>query len=111
MDIKWTIDEAMCAYRNGGCKDGAANAILNALALSEMDTIAQYQYANVAFAELYKDEPEKAKVFNKLVNEVVQDEGDHNASFNKAAAIVAGYEPAKPDEYNKAVKANDGKAV
>lgn len=106
-DLKWVVDEALLS----GCKEGATNCILNALALSEQETIGQYQYACNALKKLYADEPEKAEVFSKLINAVTEDEGNHAASFMKAAAIVAGYKPAAPDEYNKAVKGNGNESV
>lgn len=43
VDIKWAVDEAMCAFRNGGCPNAAVSCILNALAQSETDTIADYE--------------------------------------------------------------------
>lgn len=104
MDVKWTVDEAMCAYRNGGTKEGAANAILNALAMSETEVMGQYMYAKNALCTLFEDEPEKKRVLCGMIDEVVQDEGDHDASFKKAAAIIGGYKPAKPHEYDNSLK-------
>lgn len=111
VDIKWVVDEAMCAFRNGGCPNAAVSCILNALAQSETDTIADYEKAKMAIAEIYKDKENICGALVKMINEIIQDEGDHDASFKKASAIISGYNPAKPEEYNKAVKQNDTAGV
>lgn len=102
MDIKWFIDEQLNAVMNGGCKLTAANGILNVMLMAESDTITQYQYAKQALMKLFNDEPAKAQVLAKLVNNVVEDEEDHIESFNKAAAIILGRKEPKPTEYDEA---------
>lgn len=104
MDIKWFIEEQVNAVMNGGCRLTAANGILNAMLMAESDTVNQYQYAKQALMKLFNDEPAKAKVLAKLVNNVIEDEEDHIESFNKAAAIIVGSKEPKPTEYNEAVK-------
>lgn len=104
MDIKWPIDEQVNAAMNGGCRLTAANGILNAMLMAESDTVNQYQYAKQALMKLFNDEPAKAKVLAKLVNNVIEDEEDHIESFNKAAAIIVGSKEPKATEYNEAVK-------
>lgn len=102
MDIKWFIDEQVNAAMNGGCKLTAANGILNVMLMAESDTVGQYQYAKQALIKLFNDEPAKAQVLAKLVDNVVEDEEDHVESFNKAAAIIAGRKEPKPTEYDEA---------
>lgn len=102
MDIKWFIDEQVNAAMNGGCKLTAANGILNIMLMAESDTINQYQYAKQALMKLFNDEPAKAQVLAKLVNNVVEDEEDHIESFNKAAAIIVGRKEPKPTEFDEA---------
>lgn len=104
MDIKWSIDEQVNAAMNGGCRLTAATGILNAMLMAESDTVNQYQYAKQALMKLFNDEPAKAKVLAKLVNNVIEDEEDHIESFNKAAAIIVGSKEPKATEYNEAVK-------
>lgn len=104
MDIKWSIDEQVNAVMNGGCRLTAANGILNAMLMAESNTVNQYQYAKQALMKLFNDEPAKAKVLAKLVNNVIEDEEDHIESFNKAAAIIVGSKEPKATEYNEAVK-------
>lgn len=111
MDIKWIVDEQMNCVANGGCPYMAVAGILNALAMSETDVMSQYMYASQAIEKLLKDDEKKAKVICKMILEVIQDEGNHDASFKKASAIIAGYKEPKPDEYNKAVKNNDSYTV
>lgn len=104
MDIKWSIDEQVNAVINGGCKLMAANGILNVMLMAESDTINQYQHARRALMKLFNDEPAKAQVLAKLVDNVIEDEEDHIESFNKAAAIIVGSKEPKATEYNEAVK-------
>lgn len=104
MDIKWFIEEQVNAVMNGGCRLTAANGILNAMLMAESDTVNQYQYAKQALMKLFNDEPAKAKVLAKLINNVIEDEEDHIESFNKAAAIIVGSKEPKATEYNEAVK-------
>lgn len=104
MDIKWSIEEQVNAVMNGGCRLTAANGILNVMLMAESDTVNQYQYAKQALMKLFNDEPAKAKVLAKLVNNVIEDEEDHIESFNKAAAIIVGSKEPKATEYNEAVK-------
>ena len=104
MDIKWPIDEQVNAVMNGGCKLTAVNGILNVMLMAESDTITQYQYAKQALIKLFNDEPAKARVLAKLVDNVIEDEEDHIESFNKAAAIIVGNKEPKATEYNEAVK-------
>ena len=102
MDIKWSIDEQVNVVMNGGCKLTAANGILNAMLMAESDTINQYQYAKQALMKLFNNEPAKAQVLAKLINNVIEDEEDHIESFNKAAAIIVGCKEPKPTEYDEA---------
>lgn len=111
MDVKWIVDEQMAMVANGGCEYLAVAGILNALAMSETDVMSQYLYASQAIEKLLKDDEKKSQVICKMILEVIQDEGNHDASFKKAAAIISGYKEPKPDEYNKAVKSNDVSTV
>lgn len=104
MDVKWIVDEQMNMVANGGCKYAAVSGILNAMAMAEADTVQQYEYGRQAISKLLDGEPDKCEVVSKLIRNVVQDEMNHTASFNKASAIIGGYNEPKPDEYNKAVK-------
>lgn len=102
MDIKWSIDEQVNAVMNGGCKLTAVNGILNVMLMAESDTITQYQYAKQTLIKLFNDEPAKAQVLAKLVDNVIEDEEDHIESFNKAAAIIVGRKEPKPTEFDEA---------
>lgn len=102
MDIKWSIDEQVNAVMNGGCKLTAVNGILNVMLMAESDTINQYQYAKQSLIKLFNNEPAKAQVLAKLVDNVIEDEEDHIESFNKAAAIIVGRKEPKPTEYDEA---------
>lgn len=102
MDIKWSIEEQVNAAMNGGCRLTAANGILNVMLMAESDTVNQYQYAKQALMKLFNDEPAKAQVLAKLVDNVVEDEEDHIESFNKAAAIIVGRKEPKPTEFDEA---------
>ena len=53
---------------------------------------------------MFNNEPAKAQVLAKLVDNVIEDEEDHIESFNKAAAIIVGNKEPKATEYNEAVK-------
>lgn len=110
MDVKWIVDQQLETVREGGCPYMATVGILNALALSETETMEQYHYAQQAIKTMFPDDP-KSEVLCRMLNEVIQDEGDHDASFKKAAAIISGYKEAKPNEYNKAVKKDDADTV
>lgn len=79
-------------------------ALLNAMLMAESDTIIQYQYAKQTLIKLFNNEPAKAQVLAKLVDNVIEDEEDHIESFNKAAAIIVGNKEPKATEYNEAVK-------
>lgn len=100
MDIKWYVDEQVNAAMNGGCKLAAVNGILNVMLMAESDTI--NQYAKQALIKLFNNEPAKAQVLAKLVDNVIEDEEDHIESFNKAAAIIVGRKEPKPTEYDEA---------
>ena len=102
MDIKWSVDEQVNAAINGGCKLTAVNGILNVMLMAESDTISQYQYAKQSLIKLFNNEPAKAQVLAKLVDNVIEDEEDHIESFNKAAAIIVGRKEPKPTEYDEA---------
>lgn len=102
MDVRWIVDEQMNAVANGGCKLAAVNGILNVMLMAESDTINQYQYAKQTFIKLFNNEPAKAQVLAKLVDNVIEDEEDHIESFNKAAAIIVGRKEPKPTEYDEA---------
>lgn len=102
MDIKWSVDEQVNAAMNGGCKLAAVNGILNVMLMAESDTINQYQYAKQALIKLFNNEPAKAQVLAKLVDNVIEDEEDHIESFNKAAAIIIGRKEPKPTEFDEA---------
>lgn len=102
MDVRWIVDEQMNAVANGGCKLAAVNGILNVMLMAEAETIQQYQYAKQALIKLFNDEPAKAQVLAKLVDNVIEDEEDHIESFNKAAAIIVGRKEPKPTEYDEA---------
>lgn len=104
MDIKWIVDEQMCAVNNGGCKLTATNGILNAMLMAESDTVMQYQYAKQVLIKLWAEDEHKAAVIAKMVDNIIADEQNHIESFNKAAAIIIGAKEPKADEYNKAVK-------
>lgn len=104
MDVKWIVDEQMCAVNNGGCKLAATNGILNAMLMAESDTVMQYQYAKQALIKLWTEDERKAEVLAKMVDNIIADEQNHIESFNKAAAIVIGAKEPKANEYNKAVK-------
>lgn len=104
MDIKWAIDEQMRMVDGGGCKLAATNGILNAMLMAEADTINQYEYGKQALMKLYENEPKKAEVLCKMVDNIIADEKNHIESFNKASAIITGNKEPKADEYNKAVK-------
>ena len=51
---------------------------------------------------MFNNEPAKAQVLAKLVDNVIEDEEDHIESFNKAAAIIVGRKEPKPTEYDEA---------
>lgn len=103
MDIKWIVDQAVCMANNGGCKETAVETIINAIALSEQETIDQYACVIQGIINVYGDDP-KAKVLVKMVENVIADERNHAASANKAAALIKGTSVPKADEYDKAVK-------
>lgn len=109
-EVKWIVDQQMEMVRQGGCPYMAAVGIMNALALSETETMDQYHYAQQALKQLFVNKPE-GEILCRMLNNIIQDEGDHDASFKKAAAIISGYKEAKPEEYNKAVKRNDTDTV
>lgn len=103
-DVKWIIDEQRNYVFGGGCPYAATVGILNALSLMETETMMQYQYAQSAIQEFLKNDPQKAEVLCRMLKEIIGDEGDHDLSFKKAAAIISGYKEAKPSEYNNAEK-------
>ena len=108
MDIKWLVDEAMNMGMNGGCKLTAIETILNTLALSEQDTIGQYEYMKQCIIKLTEDSDEKLKqcscVIAKMIDGIIEDERNHATSANKAAAVLKGVAPPKAEEYDKAAK-------
>ena len=104
MDIKWAIDEQLNMVAGGGCKLAATNGILNSMLMAESETIQQYEYGKQALMRLYKDEPKKAEILCKMIDNIIADEKNHIESFNKASAIITGNKEPKADEYNKAVK-------
>lgn len=117
MDIKWIIDDAVEMALNSGCKLTAIETILNTLALSEQDTIGQYEYMKQSIIKLTNDGDEKLKqcscVLVKMIDAIIEDERNHTTSANKAAAILKGAAAPKAEEYDKAAKGgkNDASTV
>ena len=103
MDVKWIVDDHVAMFKQGIlCERKACEAIMNAIAFSEQEVIAQYAYARNAIETICASKPELSKVFCKMINNIIEDEGNHQASAAKAAAICAGYNAAKPKELKEA---------
>lgn len=109
MDIDWAIQMNYESFRDGKiCERQACTGIMNALALSEADVKIQYQNAANRIMEICKDtNPKLGEVLYKVIQNVNEDEGNHEASFAKAAAICAGIKEPKADEYNSAAKGEE----
>ena len=100
MDLLWTIEENMCAYRGGRAEPRAAvNGILNGIAM--METIAQYTKAKEAIHEICKDIPELCEATCKMMQNLIEDEANHDASVKKAAALFMGMKPPKPTDFKE----------
>lgn len=107
-EIRYITDDAICMASNGGCPYAAMNTIVNAIAMSEMDVLKDYQYAADRIKAMVADKDEDvqkcADIVCRMIIYITEDEGNHLASCMKAAAKLGGYKEPKSDEYNKAVK-------
>lgn len=112
MDINWIIDENRRMVEEGRiCSKQALAGMLNALAMSETDTIAQYTNIKNAVIQICKDDEKLCTIICKMLDDIIADEGDHQASAQKAANLCQGIKAPSPDEFKKAVKGNDSETV
>lgn len=112
MDINWIVDENRRLAMDGQlCPRQAIAGMLNALAMSETDTICQYTNIKNAVMQICKDDEKFCSIICKMLDDIISDEGDHQASAQKAANLCQGIKAPKPEEYNKADKKNDTEAV
>jgi hypothetical protein len=114
MDIKWAIEQACDMAITGGCKISAAESILNAIAMSEQDTIDQYNYAKQRLIKLFENENDETlqkcvRILVDMIDRINNDERDHAASANKAASVLKNASVPKATEYDEAVKEVDKK--
>lgn len=104
MDMNWIIEQNVQVFRNGGCPKKAAFGILNAIAQSELDTIRNYNDAKIALDTILAATPGASAMLCKMIDEIIQDEGDHCLSAQTAATVCAGIKSPKADEYKEAEK-------
>lgn len=108
MDLNWIIEQNKYPAIDGKiCPKAAIAAILNAVAMSETETIMQYTNAKNAICEICKNDDELCRIICKMLDQIIQDEGNHQASAQKAANLCQGISAPKPEEFKKAVKEND----
>lgn len=102
-DLQWIIDQNLYAARDGrACPRAAVSAILNGVSLLETETVLAYTNAMNAMDEICKDEPKLCEAVHKMMLNIIEDEGNHNASTMKASALFQGIKAPKPSEYQEA---------
>lgn len=112
MDIQYIIEQHLYAARDGSsCPKMAVAGILNAIALDETETIVKYTSAKQAICEICKDDEKLCSIICKMLDDIIADEGDHQASAQKAANLCQGIKAPNPAEFKKAVKGDDTEGV
>lgn len=112
IDLKWIVDQNADLLLQGRvCPRKFCEAILNGVAMAEQEVVFDYTYARNRIEEVCKGEPKLAEVMCKMLNHIIEDEGDHRASVAKAAALCGGYKEAKTSDLDDAGKIDDAKTV
>lgn len=112
MEVMWSIDETKMAIERGtSCPKAVLANMLNAIAMEEIRTITDYTKTKEMICEVCKDDEKLCSVLCKMMDAIIQDEGDHQASVQKAAMLLQGIKAPSPDEYKKAVRGNDTKTI
>jgi len=101
---RWMLDSNVEAYHNSKDVNASLNGVLNALAMQEADAIQYYSHAKTCIDKISAEQPDKGAILNKMLDQIIEQKNNHDASIKKAAAICGGLKPPKPDAYDKAVK-------